>query len=98
MVRTRQSEEARRKAATLPQTAQDDPEVAATAHDADAAIEASVDATPIHRELAIAEIAYLLAERRGIAPGYELDDWLAAGNESDRLLSSTANSARRLPE
>jgi hypothetical protein len=98
MAATRQSDEARCKPVTIPQADQDDPEIAATAHDVDAAIEASVDATPIHRELAIAEIAYLLAERRGLAPGYELDDWLAAENESDRLLSSTANTARRLPE
>jgi hypothetical protein len=36
----------------------------------------------------IAETAYLRAEKRGFAPGYELDDWLAAEQEVDALLSS----------
>jgi len=31
--------------------------------------------------LAIAERAYYKAERRGFAPGHELDDWLAAERE-----------------
>jgi hypothetical protein len=44
--------------------------------------------SPIHRERAIAEIAYLLAEKRGFVPGYELDDWLAAEREIDTLMSS----------
>jgi hypothetical protein len=29
----------------------------------------------------IAILAYLMAERRGFAPGFELDDWLAAEAE-----------------
>ncbi|MGH8301737.1 MAG: DUF2934 domain-containing protein [Steroidobacteraceae bacterium] len=33
----------------------------------------------------IARAAYLLAEARGFAPGYELDDWLAAEQELDAL-------------
>jgi hypothetical protein len=36
----------------------------------------------------IAEAAYHRAERRGFAPGNELDDWLAAEREVDALLSS----------
>jgi hypothetical protein len=93
MGRTRQSDEARRKAAAISPPDQDESEVAPTAHDADAALEASIGPTAIHRELAITEIAYLLAERRELAPGYELDDWLAA-----EAMSSTADSVRRLPE
>jgi Protein of unknown function (DUF2934) len=31
----------------------------------------------------IAEVAYRRAERRGFAPGGELDDWLAAEREYD---------------
>ena len=31
----------------------------------------------------IAIAAYLRAERRGFAPGHELDDWLAAEREID---------------
>jgi hypothetical protein len=30
------------------------------------------------REMRISKLAYERAERRGFAPGYELDDWLAA--------------------
>lgn len=37
--------------------------------------------SPEARYRAIAEAAYLRAERRGFAPGYELDDWLDAEAE-----------------
>jgi hypothetical protein len=36
----------------------------------------------------IAEGAYLRAERRGFAPGYEAEDWLAAEAEVDALLEA----------
>jgi Protein of unknown function (DUF2934) len=36
----------------------------------------------------ICEAAYLRAERRGFMPGAEVEDWLAAEEEVDRLLSS----------
>jgi hypothetical protein len=36
----------------------------------------------------IAEGAYLRAERRGFAPGYEEEDWLAAEAEVDALLKA----------
>ena len=39
----------------------------------------------------IAQAAYHRAEKRGFAPGYELDDWLAAEQEVDTLLSSDRN-------
>ena len=35
------------------------------------------------RERRIRIAAYLKAERRGFAPGHELDDWLAAQEEED---------------
>jgi hypothetical protein len=42
------------------------------------------------RERRIREAAYLRAERRGFAPGHELEDWLDAEEEVDRA-------SRRLP-
>lgn len=36
------------------------------------------------RHRMISEAAYLLAARRGFAPGHELDDWLAAEAAVDR--------------
>jgi hypothetical protein len=35
----------------------------------------------------IAEAAYYLAQRRGFAPGSELEDWLAAESEIEQLLA-----------
>lgn len=43
---------------------------------------------PGQRELMIAEAAYYLAERRGFAPGAELEDWVAAESEIDRLFEN----------
>jgi hypothetical protein len=42
---------------------------------------------PEVREIMIAEAAYYIAERRGFEPGAELDDWLAAETEIDRILA-----------
>jgi Protein of unknown function (DUF2934) len=39
------------------------------------------------RGASIARAAYLLALRRGFAPGHELEDWLAAENEVDQRLA-----------
>jgi hypothetical protein len=41
----------------------------------------------------IAEAAYLRAEQRGFEPGHEVEDWLAAEQEIDALLSSDADRA-----
>ena len=38
------------------------------------------------RRAMVAQAAYLRAERRGFAPGYEEEDWLAAEAEVDALL------------
>lgn len=40
------------------------------------------------RRRMIAERAYLRAERRGFAPGGEVEDWLAAEAEVDALLAT----------
>jgi hypothetical protein len=40
------------------------------------------------RRAMIAEAAYLRAEERGFASGYELEDWLLAEREVDALLSA----------
>ena len=42
--------------------------------------------TPHEREHLIARLAYSHAERRGFAPGAEMEDWLQAEAEVDRLL------------
>jgi hypothetical protein len=39
----------------------------------------------------IAEAAYFNAERRGFAPGGELEDWLAAELEVDEILGDTSS-------
>ncbi|MGA2708242.1 MAG: DUF2934 domain-containing protein [Steroidobacteraceae bacterium] len=39
-----------------------------------------------NREQMIADAAYYLAERRGFAPGHELDDWLDAEYQTDERL------------
>jgi len=42
---------------------------------------------PEERERMIAQAAYFRAERRGFAPGAELDDWFGAETEIERLLA-----------
>ena len=39
------------------------------------------------RRAMIAEAAYLRAERRNFAPGFEVEDWLSAESEVDTLLT-----------
>jgi hypothetical protein len=39
------------------------------------------------RRGSIAKTAYLKAERRGFAPGHEIEDWLAAEDEVDQRLA-----------
>jgi hypothetical protein len=50
------------------------------------AVQRSVE--PEVRDLMIAEAAYYIAERRCCEPGAELDDWLEAEGEIDRLLAA----------
>ena len=42
--------------------------------------------TPEERHHLIAEVAYFIAERRGFAPGSELEDWFRAEEEIARLM------------
>ena len=51
------------------------------------------------RETRIATRAYELAERRGFAQGFELDDWLTAEKEVDAALAAESSEAfiRDLP-
>ena len=53
-----------------------------------AAAEPRVEIAPEARRAMIAEAAYLRAEQRGFAPGYETDDWLSAEAEIDALLEA----------
>ena len=48
---------------------------------------ATAVATPV-AGWSVAERAYFKAERRGFAPGYELEDWLAAEREVAALLAA----------
>jgi Protein of unknown function (DUF2934) len=47
--------------------------------------------SPEARHQMIAVAAYYVAERRGFCPGYEIEDWLAAQAEVDRLLVNRAS-------
>lgn len=47
---------------------------------------AAVSVSEETRRAMIAQAAYLRAERRGFAPGGELEDWMAAEAEVDALL------------
>jgi hypothetical protein len=47
----------------------------------------SINITPEDRWKLIAVAAYHKAERRGFAPGGELQDWIDAEQEIDRLMS-----------
>ena len=49
---------------------------------------AAAPITAASRESMIREAAYLRAERRGFAPGAELEDWFAAEREVDDHLSA----------
>jgi hypothetical protein len=41
----------------------------------------------VDRQKCIEEFAYSMAERRGFAPGHELDDWLKAETKVDARLA-----------
>jgi hypothetical protein len=47
-----------------------------------------VAVTAAQRHVMIAEAAYFLAQRRGFAPGGELDDWLRAEQQVDASLGT----------
>ena len=47
---------------------------------------------PEQRDALIAEAAFFRSEKRGFAPGYEVEDWLAAESEIDAKLLRSAKS------
>jgi hypothetical protein len=50
---------------------------------------------PEQRAALIAEAAFFRAEKRGFAPGHEVEDWLAAESEVDaRLMHALESGAR----
>ena len=55
-------------------------------------------AGPEEREQMIAEAAYYRAERRGFAPGYEMEDWMQAEIEIDSLIQSGGSRSARSVE
>jgi hypothetical protein len=59
--------------------------------DAPRAAPAAIDA--MRRREQISAIAYYKAERRGFAPGREMEDWLEAEREYDAHLASTPAAA-----
>lgn len=60
---------------------------AATGQDIDTPASPLSDLHPDEYQALVAEAAYFLAERRGFAPGCELDDWLAAEADIRQRLS-----------
>ena len=56
-----------------------------TSMEPSAGLEAAAAVSPEERRRMIAEAAYFRAERRGFAVGGELDDWIQAEGEVDRL-------------
>lgn len=49
---------------------------------------ASVRVAPEQRQQLIAQAAYFIAERRGFAPGNELEDWLQAEAEIEACMKA----------
>lgn len=75
----------------------------AAAADSAPAASTSVNESDGHERVRIA--AYFLAERRGFAPGHELEDWLAAettlcavSDDSAAARSETPSPADRVPQ
>jgi hypothetical protein len=56
-----------------------------TSMEPSAGLEAAAAVSPEERRSMIAEAAYFRAERRGFAVGGELEDWVQAEGEIDRL-------------
>ena len=50
---------------------------------------------PEQRAALIAEAAFFRAEKRGFAPGHEVEDWLAAESEVDAKLMHAVQSGPR---
>jgi hypothetical protein len=70
-----------------PRTQAKSPE-ASREHRVENRVENRVEVSNEGRYRMIAEAAYLRAERRGFVPGREVEDWLAAEAEVERLLAA----------
>lgn len=81
MSRTQTERVKRAKARTVEQSLVAKPGPSRPGPEADVAVRAA--ANPQERWAMIARLAYFRAERRGFAPGGELQDWLAAEAEVD---------------
>lgn len=55
-------------------------------------VDAKIDAEKRHA--LIAQAAYLRAERRGFAPGHEVEDWLSAEAEIDLALTASTKAVQ----
>jgi len=55
---------------------------------------ASAFIEPHRRQAMVAEAAYFLAERRAFDPGHDVDDWLQAEQQIDRLLAGNGPTDR----
>lgn len=79
------------EAKAAPATKETKAPMPAKARTAPKAAKAPADAKPyspgFEKLVMVAEAAYYRAERRGFAPGAEMDDWLAAEAEIERLLA-----------
>jgi hypothetical protein len=51
---------------------------------------------PEQRAALIAEAAFFRAEKRGFAPGHEVEDWLAAESDVDARLMRAAQTGSRV--
>jgi len=56
----------------------------------DSGTQGSSPVTPEQRRIMICEAAYYIAEHRGFETGHDVDDWLAAEQQIDRVLTSAA--------
>ena len=63
-------------------------DAAQTSLEPSAGPEGAATFSPEERRRMIAEAAYFRAERRGFATGSEVDDWIQAETEIDRLTAS----------
>ncbi|MCX7892680.1 MAG: DUF2934 domain-containing protein [Burkholderiales bacterium] len=77
--------DAARAAATHPAAAEDP--IARAAESATEIADVATLVPPEVRERMVREAAYYRAERRGFAAGHELEDWLSAEADIDRLLA-----------
>ncbi len=57
----------------------------------DSGTQGSRPVTQEQRQVMICEAAYYIAEHRGFEPGHDVDDWLAAEQQIDAVLTSSVS-------